>query len=294
MGNRLFKRAVQLTLAKPSGAATVIRDLRVTFSIEKNLKKDPNTCKISVYNLAPQSRALVQVKPLTILLEAGYDGDVKRIFQGDLRYAESTHLGVSWQTSMQWADGDRAYRTARVSRAFKAGVSSRAMLSECAKSLGLILPASASARSELDTITEAGEALQGSAHEEFTRILAKHGLHWSIQDSKIQILRDGEARPDEALPVSQTTGLIGNIEYGAPTKPGHPRLLKFKTLLYPELVPGRKVQVTTSGSGINGIFAVQRVVHTGDTHGDEWQSEVEAIQPGRGKDGNLGWVRNAE
>lgn len=300
MADRLFKRAVQLTVSKPTGFfqdgnnAVVIRDLRVTFSIEKNLKKEPNTCKISVYNLAPPSRALMQTKPLRILLEAGYDGQVKRIFSGDLRYSESTHTSVSWETAMQWADGDRAYRLARVARSFRPGVSSLAMISECASAMGIALPSDLAERSELKTVAQGGEVLQGKAQEELTRVLKRYGLHWSIQDGRLQVLRDGEVRPDVALPVSQATGLIGNIAYGAPTKPGHPRLLKFKSLLYPEIVPGVKVQVTTGGSGIDGIYRVERVVHSGDTHGEQWQSEVEAIAPGAGKNGNLGWVRNAE
>ena len=46
-----------------------------------------------------------------------------------------------------------------------------------------------------------------------------------------------------------------------------------KMLLYPEIVPGDLVQVTSKVK--NGLFKVVKVRHSGDTHGHDWWTDLE-------------------
>jgi hypothetical protein len=109
-----------------------------------------------------------------------------------------------------------------------------------------------------------------------TRILARHDLDWSIQDGKLQILApDATRRSNEALIISQDAGMIGSPEYGAPSEKGKPPTLTVRTLLYPQITPGDKIQLITRTRTINGFFRVERVTHTGDTHGGDWQTSIE-------------------
>jgi hypothetical protein len=279
---RLFKREAAVTIAKPQTYTTqqlnavVIKDLRVTFDIEKHIGKEPNTCEVRVYNLAERSRYLVQNKPLYIRLEAGYDGFRERLFSGDLVWAQSMRESVDWETRLLLGDGDRAFRFARVNRSYRSGITIRAALRDAASSMGFTLPPNIAANPALDNQFVSGLALHGNAADEVTRLLKPLGLDWSIQDGRLQILDERQARPGEAIVISQDSGMIGVPEYGTPEKKSKPPVLTVKTLLRPGIIPGGLIKV--EAAVIKGVFKVERVRHVGDTHGEDWFSEIEARQ----------------
>lgn len=278
---RLYKRSASLAIAKitPGTFFTTtdvltIADLRVQFSIVKTLGQHPNTCKITISNLAEATRASVQKKPLAIRLDAGYDGDLRRLFAGDLRWAASKQDGATWLTELTGGDGDRAYRYGFASRSFRAGTDVKTVLAEAAKSAGLRIPTSiAEARELLDQVAT-GITLHEPSRDALTKILKPKGLDWSIQDGSLQVLRSGEARPGSALLVSVDTGMIGSPEYGAPKKAGAAPVLSVTSLLYPEVSPGGTIEVFSRS--VRGFFRVEQVKHDGDTHGDEWTTTIEA------------------
>ncbi len=282
---RLYKRNAAVTLARPIAGqffgelpnAIRVTDLRVSFEVERTLRSEPDSCRLSIYNLAERTRGEVEKTPLFVRLDAGYDGQFEELFSGDLRYGLSHHDEELWETALEVGDGERAHRFARVSRSFGAGIDTLTAVREVARSMGLTVRASPAALVELRSQYAAGLALAGPARNELDRLLGRHGMTWSIQSGRLQVLRAGEARADLAQVVSQDSGLIGSPEYGPPQKKGEPPVLHFQTLLRPGIVPGGRVQLNSSA--IRGIFRVARVLHRGDTHGSEWVSEVEATTP---------------
>ena len=72
--------------------------------------------------------------------------------------------------------------------------------------------------------------------------------------------------------------MIGTPEFGSPPKSGKPPHMTVRCLLYPELVPGDLVQLSSRAK--SGLFKLVKVTHSGDTHAADWQTEVE-IQPAR-------------
>jgi hypothetical protein len=277
---RLLNRNVAITIAKPQSFfiqapnAVMVRNLRVVFNVEKNLGEDPNTCEVKVYNLAERTRGEVQVKPIHVRVDAGYDGQTERLFTGDVRHAFSRRLPTDWETVIQVADGDRAHRFARVNRSFKSGVSAKQAIAECAKAMGLKLPKTADDARGLVTAFTSGLTLQGPASAELTRLLTPHGFTHSIQDGRLQILQDGQATEAEAVVISQDTGMIGSPEFGTPEKSGEKPTLSVKSLLKPAVSAGGLVKVESLS--INGVFKVIKVVHSGDTHGSDWFTTIEA------------------
>lgn len=273
-----FGRRVALTLARPTGYfttapnAVVITDLRVRFSIEKHLGSEPNACTCEVFNLNAESRAELQRKPIHVRLSAGYEDSVERIFVGDLTFVETRKEGADWVSKLQMGDGERAIRHARVGRSFRAGIELKALVAEVAKAMGVDAPANLAA---VTGRLASGAVVSGSAARELTRHLSARGVGWSIQDGRLQLLNDGAARPDQALVVSQETGLVGVPEFGAPKERGKPPVLSAQVLLTPALSPGGKVQMQSLN--VKGTFKVVRVTHEGDTHGTEWFSSFEAV-----------------
>lgn len=286
MSGRLYKRNVRLTLARPrvSGAdgyftqqanAVVIEDPRVTFTIEKHLGSEPNTCAIEVFNLAENSRAAFERKPLHVRLEGGYDGEYARLFVGDLRFGRSKIDGTEWITRLEVGDGERAFNYARVSRSFKAGVDKRTVLEDIAKSMGLKIPKTLDDARELTDQFASGLTLEGPSHKELTRLAKSMGMTWSVQDGTLQVLRSTDVRADRAIVVSESTGMIGSPELGTPKQPGGAPILSVQMLLAPEVTPGGRIKMESRA--IRGIFRVERVVHTGDTDPrGPWMTEIEA------------------
>ena len=278
----LFDRRVALTLAKPVDGsysaqqpnATVVTDLRVMFSIEKKLTSSPNTCTATVYNMNEASRAELQRKPVHVTIDAGYADNIERIFRGDLTYAESTKDGVDWATKLQLGDADRAIKHARVNRSYKGGTNLKTLVGDAAAAMGMKIPTGLSDISGIGAQFASGTTLSGTAAKELTRNLSPRGLGWSVQDGQLQILGGSDTRKDEAWLVSQDTGLIGVPEFGSPIDKGKAPTLSFRMLLTPGLTPGGRVQMASAS--LKGTFKVLSVTHTGDTHGDDWFTEVEA------------------
>lgn len=286
--SRHLHRQVELTMAKPLTEAQlsspdtppnaiVIRDLRVTFQIEKNLGKEPNTGSVSVFGLDAESRAMAQKAPLYVRLDAGYDGKVERLFVGELRHGYSVKHPAQWETRLELADGERSFRFGRVNRSFLAGASALDAVNEAAKGMGLEPKMSPATRLILRRQYAGGLSLHGPAHVELTRALTPFGLTWSIQDGELQILSSEETRLDQALVVSEATGLLGSPEFGLPENPKKPPTLHARMQLEPRLRPGGRIMMDSLA--VKGPFKLKRVVHAGDSfRSGPWHSEIEARQ----------------
>jgi hypothetical protein len=292
---RFYKRAVRVTgfaprpsAVSPFGAyledtvpAVVIRDLRVQFNITKSVakkksKKSPNTCDLSITNLAEATRGFFQQRPFRVELAAGYGDDLKYLFRGDVKWGESKQVGTEWQTELQLLDGDRAFRHARLNRSYSGGTKVLTALQEAARSMGAALPPGLQNITEFQKEMSAGFALYGNTGTALTKLLSPLGFAWSIQDGELQILKDGETTPGEGPLINEQAGLIGTPEFGPPSKPGKKPRLTLKTFLYASLKVGQRIFVESRQ--VNGTFRIERLQHTGDTHGDEWTTEIEAIE----------------
>lgn len=281
---RLFNRSVRLTLKRPlparffeyGGASEVITitDLRVTFDVDKHTGAEPNTCEIVVYNLARTTRASLETKPVHVTLEAGYDGQLETLFLGDLRWSKSRPVGTEWETKIQLGDGERAFRHGQVSRSYKGGVSTRDAVREVARSMELTIdPATLATISQAQHVQ--GLTLSGRSEAEMTRLLAPHGLEWSIQDNRLQILAPDLARGSDPILIAQDTGMIGSPEWAAPNHDGKRPRLNVKCLLKPQLYAGRLIEVQSVA--VNGRFKCDKIKSTGDTWGDEFTSSMGVV-----------------
>lgn len=279
----LFDRKVKLTIAKPiKGSftkaepnATVITDLRVSFKIEKKLQKNPNTAEIVIYNLNEASRALLQKKPLQITLEAGYEGSTAVLWLGDMTFSSSKLEGVNWMTTIEVANGARAFEHARVNRSFPAGTGMTSFITEITSKMGLGTSIPPELQADLGgTLIKHATAIRGRASKSLDKTLKPQGLEWSIQDNQVQILRPNQLRADQAWLISESTGLIGSPDFNAPKKPGEKPVLKCNIYLHAGLVPGQKIRVESRA--IQGVFRLEAVTHTGDTRDKAWFSEIEA------------------
>lgn len=280
-GDRLYDRVARLTVSRPSGFfsqepnAVVIEDLQIEFSIVKDLTSTPNSAEVKVYNLAERTRTEFTKRPLHVLLEAGYDGRLQRILQGDAIHTPSAHTGVEWCTTIEVKDGGRAHAHARVSKSYKPGARVADVIRDTVESMGLTLSSAASGAAALQQRFASGVAVHGPAAAELDRLMRSRGVGWSIQDGRMQVLEaDGGFLPGEAPVIEEDAGMIGEPAVNLPKKSGDPPTWIVKSQLYPGILPGGRVVVRSRLVG--GTFKVLRVAHTGQVpEGADWTTELE-------------------
>lgn len=252
-----------------------VRDLRVTFRVEKNLSKEPNTLELTITNLSRTTRAQMQKKVAKVIVSAGYAGFQRAIFAGDSRLIEHVKNGPDMVTKIQCGDGERSYMSARVSESFKGGTAVATVLEKVMGAMNIDLGTSVSQLGDIAGQQFVnGYTSHGRASSELERLLVSRGFEWSIQDGRLQLLKPGQTNTDTVTVLDKDSGLIGSPEFASPDKKGSKPVLKARTLLQPQIRPGCRIRVDSLN--VKGEFRAEKVYHEGDTAGGSWYTDVEA------------------
>lgn len=249
--------------------------LRIAFKIKKSLEKQPNTAEITVTNLSKDSRSGLQKKGVKLRFEAGYkDTGLSQFFAGDVRSIDHVREKANWDTILKCGDGERAWQYARVNESFKPGTRGADVLKTLGQRMGIELGNLDDKARTVDKVLDAGWSAVGNAATALTNFVDSLGLTVSIQDGKLQILAEDDSLAQSVPDITPQSGLIGSPEMGTPVTKGKPQLLKFKSLLLP-VKCGSKVRLKSER--YDGFVRVEKVEHTGDTHGGDWYTEMEGV-----------------
>ena len=296
-----FQRAYRLNIGSidiDARAGVGLNALRVAFSVERDVKRQPNNCEIRVYNLTRAHRAeLAKLSSVRVRLEAGYVGDLGTIFDGDLRTARTRREGPDLVTCASAGDGETQCRIARINRTFAAGTPVDTVLRELGKALG----AGAGnleqfhGRHLLNGSQRISRALtlSGPVYDELEFFCRSCGLRWSVQDSALQLRDAGLPVGDRQGPLLRPdTGLIGEVQVEtvvAGAEKVHGLVKDSKTLrgegftagttkvtgvslLRPDLIPGTAFRVESQA--FTGNLVCVATTHVGDSHStDQWSVE---------------------
>lgn len=302
----LFDRDVELIVGQSGKAGLSIKDLRIFFSIEKTATETLNTSTIRIYNLNADSRKLVETPNNAVVLKAGYKDDIgaRTIFVGIVRRSLTVREGPDWITELELDDGLIAYRDSKVSISFAPGSLAVNVLTQVASNFGL--PVNKFPSSILNKSYPNGFSFVGRVREAMTKVCNYLGYEWSIQNQEIQVIQKGGYLERSALLISSNTGMLDSPELEAKTmsdklaakqgitnksdgvtvkksdkltasgKEPKDRLevngYKVRSLLQPTVLPGAVIQL--KARGIDNFFKVEKVTHQGDTHGGEWETEM--------------------
>jgi hypothetical protein len=265
---KLFGRVVVVTVG-----TIQIRDLDVQFEVEKSLKKDPNRCDLTIFNLNGDHRKqLGQLKSVPVRVEAGYQDQTSLIFSGDLRNVYSTRDGADVLTKLSSGDGEKRLRTARINKSYAKGTPVATVLEDAGKALGvgignLVQAIRGKGLQGVGEMFSGGTVLSGNAADEFDGLARSAGLEWSIQDGNLQVLARKRALEGLAVKLTADTGLIGSPTIDAKN------VVHATCLLIPDIFPGRQVRI--EAEHVRGDYRASRCVYTGDTFGTDWQIELE-------------------
>lgn len=253
----------------------VLTGLRVSFKITKTLRRNPNKAEIKIYNLNPTNRAQIeQATGVPCKIEAGYRGaPLATYFLGDLRGGRTERDGPNLITTLTNGDGERRSRSARASQSFAPGTTVGAVLQHLVGRLGIDpgntarVFANAVLGNGMQVFAE-GTTVQGNAHDELDALARSAGLEVSVQNGVLQAVPRGAPLPATAVVLNASSGLLGTPSIS------NEGVVKFKTLLIPDLSPGRQITIQTQF--LNGTYRVEKAEYVGDTSGADWYIQGEA------------------
>jgi hypothetical protein len=254
-----------------------IRELNVAFAIERTLRRRPGRAEIKIWNLSATHRhQLEQLTPGHVFVEfrAGYVEQTSLLFRGELHEARSERSGADIVTTVRSRDGGGAH-SARVSRSHRPGASFGAVVRGVISAMGI---GEGNLGDFLPTATMGGVGVfangattSGSAADELDRLMSSADLEWSVQEGALQVLQRGRALQRTAIRLATETGML---ESPSREKDGK---IKVRTLLIPDLVPGRLVQIESAD--IVGTYRVEQAAYRGEFDGGDWGIEITCGAP---------------
>ncbi len=255
------------------GGARLPVQLRISFKVERDRKPEPNKNEVQVYNLSEESRAGIKKGDL-LTVEAGYADTIAEIYQGNVRTISHVQNGGDWITKLTAGDGETAHRTARVSESFGPNTKVSDVLKKLVDAYGVKIGNADEMIKTKAKINQylKGKTLYGQVSEQLERILAENGLEYSIQSGALQVVEIGKAVDAPAVKLASDSGLVGSPEIAEQGK-DRKTVIKIRSLLQPLIIPGRLIDLDSATK--KGLVRADRVVHTGDTFGSVWHTDIE-------------------
>jgi hypothetical protein len=240
--------------------------------VQPTIGFNTNQINVSLYNLGPVSRAIVQAKVGTkMTIFAGYGLNPKQIALGDILWARTHKEGPDYITEVVAGDSHFALTNGQINTSFKGPTSYQtivnailAKLEESQLYSGVVnLPVGG---------VQNGIVLSGSPLDELARVCKLMNRTMSVVGGGINILPYGQDIGSPIIELSEKTGLIGIPEIQPPGPIGvvpttlqvSPDLdLSFVHLLRADLVLSQKVRIISKF--VNGEYVILRNVYDFDS-----------------------------
>jgi len=277
--------AVETTWSTVEKKTLEITALRCVFNCEKAISDTPNYSVISVYNLSRDTIASIKVGD-TVILEAGYEnGNFGMIFTGQIVQPYVTRESAT-DTALNLViqDGDQYLNSAFVMTTLTQGCTNADVVRAATEDFDGISEGLISDRLGSVALPR-GKVLFGSAAG-YARLAAQGAnSQFYIEDGKVNIVSATDYAENQAVELNPRTGLIdmpGQTDDGVSAKCLINPSLKLNTLVHIDssLVAQKKVaegETEVPSVSTDGVYRVVKLTYKGDTHGDDWYCEFEAV-----------------
>lgn len=264
------------------------QELRVQFEVSRSISGSPNTFKIKLFNLSKSSRNALGRELQMVQLEAGYvppegGGNLGIIAKGRIRDYQHDRVGPDIITTVSCGDGDKAYRSATISKTLPKGTP----LPDVVDTLYAEMEKQGIEKGEWKfpenpRTYKRPYSMCGGCTRELDLLGRSHGFYWSIQNEVMEIIPSNGYLPGDLM-LTPTTGLVGT-----PTITDNG--VKAKALLNPAARPNRQVVIESDVLEMNAQSDVYRISQV-DFNGDNLEGEFimnitgEAISGGKVDEG---------
>lgn len=285
-----YLRQAVLVAGAPGADGVEIKDLRMKFTVKKSIQNYPNQMELSVYNLSRATQTKFEKEYTKIWFFCGYQGSLtdakepKLIFQGNIKNVAFVANGKDVITTIYAGDADEAFSTVSFSQTFQGKSTLESIIRKLAQSFKDVKIGNLQGL-ENKFLPLRGFTLDGKTSNILNELAASYQFDWSIDNNIFTTIAKNKTLDKEAIVISSVTGLL---DAPVVTESG----VNVRSLLNPDYVPRGKVKIDTSASRIqiqnatiirvprtrgNGIFPIITVTHTGDTRGEQWESNIECL-----------------
>lgn len=284
----------QYRLKFPDIGLEFANTLRISFDITKDLSKQTNKGRITIWNLSDETRKKIVVPDTKVEFYAGYkdNGGAVRMFVGSVIHGVTKDDGKDEQTELILSDGQTSIRDTAFSLSFGPGTPGNTIIQYIADEMGLTLVWGDGV--QFGTFKD-GFSYVGMAKDALDALCYGSGVKWSVQNEVLQLITENGTVSNKGLVFAPDSGLIGSPEWyfktnkkpntSTPKRKRKKKVKKdvattecgwkIKTLLSPTMNPGDLVKVESRY--VVGWMKVKSAHHTGDTHSSEWCSELDLV-----------------
>lgn len=274
------------------GEAMNVSALRCRFTVVQATTATPGHADIWINNLADTTANKIRKEYDRVVLQAGYPGNLATIFEGEIvQKRKGRENPTDTYLNILAKEGQKAYSYAVISKTLAAGHTFRDQVDACLETLKPFGIAAGFIADLGQTKMPRGRAMFGMVREQLRWICASTDTHWRITGNKLEIVKNGETRPGDAVVLNSRTGLIG---MPTQTMGG----IEVRCLLNPQIKPGSLVKIDqasiqTQQISLNygaqaqnemippidadGLYKVIRLIHHGDTRGTDWYTDITCL-----------------
>jgi len=273
-----FNRLIELQIGRPGEIGLLIKDLRISFSIEKSDTESANMAIIQIYNLTDNTVKKINRAGNILILRAGYEDEgIKTLFFGTIINSTDIKTGTERILEIQVADGVENIQDKNLTISYSAGTTVQKIFNDLVLLFGLPL-------TNIGLILSGqyinGWSFCGKIKDAITEVLDKVNLSWTIQNNQLVVVERGKSVERTGLFLTPDTGLLDSPESLVDTdlKPTEdpPARYKVKSLLFPQLFPG--VDFRLKSEKVSGTFKVETAKFSGDNYEGEFLCELEVVQ----------------
>ncbi len=277
--NLQYRRHFSLIVFGTNLQGIDLSPLHCKFSIKRSSNMTPNCADIRVYNLDLNTALQIKKQYTRVIVQGGYDSNFGVIFEGNIK---QVILGRESATDtfvdLNCGDGDLAYNFAIVNTTIAAGSSMADQLKQIAAPMETLQTALGTDQPPyLPTILPRGKTLWGNSKDYMRNFAQQNGLTWSIQNQKVQFIRQQGYAPGEAVVLTSKTGMIGTPQQTNPLI-GPGRRIKIDNASVAQL----KIDLGNPKDPVNlappltadGVYYPLVIEQQGDNRGIDWYSKL--------------------
>lgn len=274
-----------------------ISELRITFEV-RYARETNNFATVNIYNLNNQTEQKIIKEGDRVIIEAGYEQQAEsgtaqygKLFDGKVVYpSRRKDNNTDYVLTLLCVDGNNPLGQVFVAKTLNRGLNQRQILNAACANAETPVPIGTITDGISSAALPRGKVLFGTVKGVLDDVARGNGATYYSVGGVVSVVKDSDTPPAEAIVVTPTTGLVGmpnQTQYGA----------SFQLLLNPAVTLGTMIQLKNSeinevqakpGEQVTPlddewIYQVIEVVHTGDTRGNNWYTNVTGVSRyGRG------------
>lgn len=273
-----FGRNIELLVGKKDNEALKITQLKIEFEVTKTnaTGTKTNNAKIKVYNTNQETTKQLCTAGTHIILKAGYDDEVvSTILLGDVVKGQKKKNNSDTVVEIEVADGRTNIMKGNISVSYAKDTDVSTVVQAFTDVLGFPVKGTENITSSMKFAH--GYSYIGMAGDGLKQVLNRVGLTYVIQNEMLYIKAPEQSIDNLGLKLSKTTGLLTLPETVSDKTDSSVETpsnkWKFKTMLFPQLMPDAVCQIESST--LNGQIIIEKAVFKGTNFDGDFVVEIE-------------------